>query len=127
MVDNIPTRGEIERTLSQSIQSFYRHQLSCRVGKINCHILGNQIAIAIENPQTSIEKLLNRTSDDKFLHKLRNRIDGVIRNELIIQIKNILEVDVIDLTIDTTIENNFTGVFALLAQVPTMRQSKRNT
>lgn len=126
MVDKVPTRGEIERTLSQSIQAFYRNQLSCRVGKINCHILGNQIAIAIENPITALEKLLNTSDEDKFMRKLRDRIDNMIKSELMTEIKNILDVEVIDLTIDTTIENNFTGVFALLDRRPTMREAKRS-
>jgi uncharacterized protein YbcI len=49
MVNNVPSRGEMERSLSQSIQAFYRDRLSCRVGKISCHILGNQVAIVVEN------------------------------------------------------------------------------
>lgn len=126
MANNVPTRGEIERTLSQSIQAFYRNQLSCRVGKINCHILGDYIAIAIENPITSLERLLNNSGDDKFMEKLRDRIDAVVKSELMTEIKNVLGVEVIDLTIDTTLSNSFTGVFALLDQKPEMREAKRS-
>lgn len=60
MADNFPTIGEIERNLSQSIQAFYRHQLGCRTEKVNCHIIDQQVAIAIKNPITPVERLLNR-------------------------------------------------------------------
>ena len=126
MAQNIPTRGEIERTLSQSIQSFYRNQLSCKVGKINCHILGNQIAIAIENPLTTIESFLKDSGDDLFMQSLRDRIDAVVKSQLMTEIKKTVGVEVVDLTIDTTLTHNFTGVFALLSQVPSMRPAKRS-
>lgn len=126
MVNNVPSRGEMERNLSQSIQALYRDQLSCRVGKISCHIFGQQVAIVIENSVTSLEKLLNNSEDQSFVGDLRIRIDRIIKSELIAKIKQNLGVEVIDLTIDTTLEHNFTGILALLNEMPQIRQTKRN-
>lgn len=123
MTDILPTRGEIERNLSQSIQAFYRNQLSCRVGKISCHLLGNKLAIAIENSITSLEKLLNNSDDNQFSIDLRSRIDLIVKNELVDKIRKISGVDVIDLTINTTLEHNFTGVMVLLAEKPQIRNN----
>lgn len=122
MVSTLPTRGEMERSLSQSLQAFYRQQLSCRVGKISCHILDNKVAISIESPITSIEKLLDSSEDRQFL---RDRIDSIVKSEVMQSIKQNLGVEAIDLTIDTTIENNFTGILAFLCEKPPMRNPKR--
>jgi uncharacterized protein YbcI len=126
MVNNVPSRGEMERSLSQSIQAFYRDELSCRVGKISCHILGDRVAIVIENSVTSLEKLLSSSEDRSFVRDLRDRIDYIVKSELVTKIKTNLGVDVIDLTIDTTLEHNFTGILALLDEMPQIRKTRRN-
>ncbi len=127
MVQTLPTRGEMERNLSQSVQAFYRNQLGCRTDKVSCHILNNQVAIAIENPITPIEKLLNNTGDERFINDLRDRIDTLVKQELLSQLKTVLGVEVMALTIDTALDNNLTGVIALLAQKPAIRDAKRNS
>ena len=120
------TRGEMERNLSQSIQAFYRNQLGCRTEKINCHILNEQVAIAIKNPVTPIETLLNDSTDNQFVQELRDRIDTIIKQDLMTIIEKILGVEVMAMTINTTISNNLTGIVALLSQRPITREVKRN-
>ncbi len=127
MVQTLPTRGEMERNLSQSVQAFYRNQLGCRTDKVSCHILNNQVAIAIENPITPVEKLLNNTGDHQFINDLRDRADTLVKQELLSQMQTVLGVEVMALTIDTALDNNLTGVIALLAQKPAIRDAKRNS
>lgn len=125
MVNILPTRGEIERSLSQSIQAFYRHQLGSRTEKVSCHLLDEQVAIAIENPITLLEQLLNNSSEDCFVQDLRDRIDTLIKNDLISTMEEVLRVEVVAMTIKTTVDNNLTGIVALLSQKPSMRDVKR--
>ena len=75
MVDKTLTRGEMERNLSQSVQAFYRSQLGCSTEKVSCHIINEQVAIAIKNPITPLESLLNSSIDSQFVQDLRDRID----------------------------------------------------
>lgn len=127
MVDTLLTRGEMERNLSQSVQAYYRHQLGCRTDKVNCHIINEQVAIAIHNPITHVEKFLSSKRDRDFVRDLRARIDTIVKNELSSTIEKIAGVQVIALTIDTALDNNLTGIVALLAQKPKLRDAKRNT
>ncbi len=126
MVDSILTRGEMERNLSQSVQAFYRNRLGCRTEKVSCHILGEQVAIAIRNPITPVETLLNVSTDSDFVQDLRDRIDTIIKQDLIDTIEKILGVEVIAMTINTTISSNLTGIVALLSQKPLTREMKHN-
>ncbi|MCC0175394.1 DUF2294 domain-containing protein [Waterburya agarophytonicola K14] len=125
MVNTLPTRGEIERNLSQSIQAFYRNQLGCRTDKVSCHLLNEQVAIAIRNPITPLEQLLNNSNEDGFVQNLRDRIDTLIKNDLISTMEKVLGVEVLAMTIKTTVNNNLTGIVALLSQKPELRDVKR--
>ena len=125
MTGIILTRGELERNLSQSIQAFYRSKLGSRTEKVSCHLINEQVAIAIKNPLTPVETLLNGAADSQFARSLRDRIDTIIKQDLIATIENNLGVEVIAMTIDTTVDNNLTGIVALLSQKPKTRDSKR--
>jgi len=127
MVDTILTRGEMERNLSQSVQTFYRNQLGCQTDKVSCHIIKEQVAIAIHNPITPIERLLDNSQDRSFVQDLRERIDTIVKDQLCSKMEEIMGVQVIALTIDTTLDNNLTGVVALLAQKPKLRELKRHS
>ncbi|MGD1918490.1 MAG: Na-translocating system protein MpsC family protein [Pleurocapsa sp.] len=125
MVDKTLTRGEMERNLSQSVQAFYRSQLGCSTEKVSCHIINEQVAIAIKNPITPLESLLNSSIDSQFVQDLRDRIDTIIKQDLVSTIEKILGVEVMAMTINTTVNNNLTGIVALLSQKPATRDSKR--
>lgn len=124
MEQTFPTRGEMERSLSQYIQAFYRNQLGCLTGKINCHIFNNQVAIAIENSVTPLERMLDNSSDCEFRRDLRDRIDTIVKRELLSGMETVLKVKVVDLTINTTLDNNFTGIVVLLSESPNVRVPK---
>ena len=119
------TRGELERNLSQSIQAFYHSKLGCRTKKVSCHLINEQVAIAIKNPITPVETLLSGAADHQFARDLRARIDTIIKQDLIATIESNLGVGVIAMTIDTTVDSNLTGIVALLSQKPETRDSKR--
>ena len=121
MKQTLPTRGEIERNLSQYIQSFYRNQLGCQTRKVSCHIVKNQLAVAVENSLTPVERLLDDSSDNEFMRDLRDRIDNIIKSKLFPQIEEILGVKINALAIDTTLDNDFTGIVALLSATPKVR------
>ena len=124
MTQTLLTRGEMERSLSQSVQAFYRHRLGCRIKKVSCHIIDNKLAIAIENSITPLEKLL-LDNDSGFVKDLRDRIDDIVKQELICTIETILGVKIAALSVGTTLDNDLTGVVAILEQKPEMRNLKR--
>ena len=127
MADTLPTLGEIERSLSQSIQAFYRNQLGCRTDKVSCHIIEQQVASAIKNPITPVERLLNSCAEDKFVNDLRDRIDNIVKRELLAIVEAVLDVKVVGLTIDTTLDHNFTGIVVLLSDIPNVRNAKNRS
>ena len=52
------TIGQLERELSQSIQSFFRKLLGHAPSKVSCHLFTNKLIVVAENSVTNAEKVL---------------------------------------------------------------------
>jgi uncharacterized protein YbcI len=122
MDKNLPTRGQLERTLAQSIQKLYRQELKHSPSKITCQLFGNQLAIVIEDAITAVEKTLASLKDNnKTVKELNAAINEAIESKLKILIEEILAVEVDDILFDSTIKTNRTGAIATLEQPPQVR------
>ena len=58
MTISTPTRGKIERIVSQRIQAFYREQLGHQPSKVTCQLSDRNLLIVIENSITPPEQIL---------------------------------------------------------------------
>lgn len=118
---SIPTRGQLERTLSQRIQSLYREELGHRPGKVTCQLFGEKLAIVIENSITQPEQVLAKGGQEALAEEVRSELADALRPQLKALLEEILDVDVVDLLSDATIETGRTGVIVVLANAPTVR------
>lgn len=121
MTENILTRGQLERKLSQEIQAFYRHYLGHQPSKVTCQLFDEKLAIIIENSLTTAEKVLMKEGQKDLAQKVRFNIDDAIKSELKQSIEKITAIEVIDLLNDTTIETERTGIIAVLNNTPQVR------
>ena len=121
MTTSTPTRGQIERTLSQRIQAFYREQLGHQPSKVTCQLSDSNLLIVIENSITPPELLLAQSGRQELAEQVRSDIDEAIQPQLKEIIKEILNVDVLELLIDATLETGRTGIIGVLSDTPTFR------
>ena len=117
----LPTRGQLQRNISQEIQSLYYEHLGHRTGKVTCKILGESITILIENAITKLEQLLANQEQKELTKQLRSTLDRTLQPLLIALIQDVVEVAVIDLFSDTTLENKRTGIMVILSESPKFR------
>lgn len=118
---SLPTRGQLERTLSQGIQTLYREQLGHRPGKITCQLFDEKVAIIIENSITQPEQILAQEGQDDLAKEVRSELDGAIQPQLKALIEETVGVTVVDLLSDATFNTGRTGIIAILADTPTVR------
>ena len=119
MDKQLPTSGQLERNLAQSIQKLYRQELEHSPSKVSCQLFSNQLAIVIEDALTAVEKTLANTQDNqKTVEQLNAAINDMIEIKLKTTIKDILNVEVLDLLFDSTFKTNRTGAVATLESVP---------
>ena len=123
MVENLSTRGQLERELSQKIQAFYRHHLGHQPSKVTCQIFNEKLVIILEDSITTAEQLLLQEGKEDLAGEVRSNLDEAIQPELKQVINEILNVEVIDILSDATLDTGRTGIIAVLAETPKMRNS----
>ena len=119
----LPTRGQLERNLSQGIQSLYREQLGHQPSKITSNIQGNRVTLLLEDAVTQPEQLLANQGEEALTKQVRSDLNAAIKPLLRELIQDVLGVEVIDLLSDTTLETKRVGIIAVLADNPQFRSS----
>jgi uncharacterized protein YbcI len=121
MNQSIPTCGQLERSLSQSIQAFYRDKIGQRPSKVTCQLFDEKVAIIIENSISNAEQLLFQEGQTKLVEEIHSALDEVIKPQLKALMEEILKVGVLDLLSDATQETGRTGMIAVLTETPQVR------
>lgn len=121
METETPTRGQLERTLSQGIQALYRTQLGHQPSKVACQLFDEKLVIIIEDSVTQPEKLLAEEGRENLAEQVHSDLDQAIRPHLKALIESTIGVQVVDLMSDGTLETGRTGVIAVLENAPTVR------
>jgi uncharacterized protein YbcI len=116
-----PTRGQLERLLSQRLQALYRDQLGHQPGKVTCQIFDEKVALIIEDSITPPEQLLADRGQADLAEKVRSELDEAIKPGLKALIEDVLGVSVLDLLSDATLETGRTGIIAVLEVTPEVR------
>ncbi|MEQ9232614.1 DUF2294 domain-containing protein [Coleofasciculus sp. E2-BRE-01] len=119
----LPTRGQLERRLSQAIQSLYREQLGHQPSKITSSIEGNRVTLILEDAVTQPEQLLANQGEEALTQQVRSDLNAAIKPLLRERIQDVLAVEVVDLLSDTTLETKRLGIIAVLADNPQLRCS----
>lgn len=116
-----PTRGQIERTLSQRIQALYRTQLEHQPSRVVCQIFDGKIAIILEDSITQPEQILVDNGQEELAEQVRAKLDDVLEPQLKILIEEVVGVPVIDLLSDAKLETGRTATIVILAEMPQLR------
>lgn len=116
-----PTRGQLERLLSQRLQALYRDQLGHQPGKVTCQIFDEKVALIIEDSITPPEQLLADRGQADLAQQVRSELDEAIKPGLKALIEDVLGVSVVDLLSDATLETGRTGIIAVLEVSPEVR------
>jgi uncharacterized protein YbcI len=121
MTVSVPTSGQVERSLAQRIQSLYRDQLGHRTGKVTCQLFDSKVAIVIEDSITQPEQLLAQGGKEELVEQFRLDLAQAIQPQVKEIIEEILQVQVLDLLSDATLETGRTGIIAILDGAPSVR------
>ena len=123
MDNNLFTRGELERQLSQKIQAFYRRQLGHQPSKVTCQIFESKLAVIMEDSITNAEQILIEEGKNDLAEKVRSNLDDAMQPELTQLIEEITKVKVLDILSDATLVTGRTGIIVVLSDPPEVRNS----
>lgn len=116
-----PTRGQIERTLSQRIQALYRTQLEHQPSKVTCQLFDEKIAVVLEDSITQPEQLLVSQGQEELAEKVRSELDQALQPQLKTLIEEVVGVDVVDILSNAKLETGRTATVVILANSPPVR------
>lgn len=116
-----PTRGQIERTLSQRIQALYRTQLEHQPSKVTCQLFDEKIAVVLEDSITQPEQLLVSQGQEELAEKVRSELDQALQPQLKTLIEEVVGVDVVDILSNAKLETGRTATVVILASSPPVR------
>lgn len=112
------TSGQMERMLCQRIQALYRNSLGHQPGKVTCQLFEAKLAIVIEDSITPPEQLLAEQGQRELAEQVRSGLDDVIQPQIKELIEEVLNVSVLDLLTDATLETGRSGIIAILTEAP---------
>lgn len=115
------TRGQIERALSQRIQSLYRSQLEHKPSRVVCQIFDGKIAIILEDSITQPEQVLVNNGQQDLAEQVRSQLDEALQPQLKALIEEVVGVSVIDLLSNAKLETGRSATIAILAESPQFR------
>lgn len=121
MESSPPTRGQIERTLSQRIQSLYRNQLEHNPSRVVCQIFDDKIAIVLEDSITQPEQVLVENGQENLAQQVRIELDDALQPQLKALIEEIVGVTVVDLLSNAKLDTGRSATVAILAESPQVR------
>ena len=121
MDSSYPTRGQLERTLSQRIQALYRNQLEHQPSRVTCQLFDEKLAIILEDSITQPEQLLVNNGQAELAEKVRAELDDVLQPQLKELIEEIVGVSVVDLLTNAKLETGRTATAVILANPPQIR------
>lgn len=116
-----PTRGQLERTLSQRIQALYRTQLEHQPSRVVCQIFDEKIAIILEDSITQTEQILVNKGEEELAQQVREELDEALQPQVKELIEEIVGVTVVDLLSNAKLDTGRTATVAILAEAPQVR------
>lgn len=122
----LPTRGQLERQIAQTIQSIYRDQFGHLPSKVVCHLFTDKIAIIAENTVTPLEKLLISNSQRELAKDIRLAVNKLLTEQIKPKISEILEVEVATIIGNSCPNSEYLGLIAILNKPPKIRSSRKN-
>ncbi|MBD2184290.1 DUF2294 domain-containing protein [Planktothrix sp. FACHB-1355] len=122
-----PTRGQLERTLSQRIQALYRNQLGHQPSQVTCEIFDTKIVIVLEDAVTQPEQVLVNNGQQELAEQVRSDLNAAIQPQLKDLIEEVVGVDVVDLLSDAKLDTGRTGTIVILSAEPQVRDSSASS
>lgn len=120
----LPTRGQLERQLSQTLQLIYRQQFGHSVSKVSCHIFDNKVAIIAEDTITDIEKSLLGSLQLELVSSIRTVICKTFKVHVKQAIADVLHVEAIELLGSFNIDSGYLSMLVILNNAPEIRLVK---
>lgn len=121
MTHSEPTSGQLERTISQQLQAFYREKIGQRPSKAICQIFDDSLVTVLESTIAPAEQTLIEAGQMDLAQTLRSELHRILKPQLKTLVEEITQVPVLAIMMDSEFERGSSTVVAILASIPPVR------
>lgn len=122
----LPTRRQLQRSVSQNFASFYRQRVGCSPQKVTCTIFANYLVIIAEKAITPVEETIKETGQIEIIFEIRQGINKILKSQLKKLVEELVMVEVIDLICGHNFESGRVMAIAVLIRPPQVRGRELN-
>lgn len=115
------TVGQLEREISQKVQALYKKHLGHQPSKVTCQLFDEKLAIILENSVTQPEQLLAEEGQVELAKQVRTDLNQAMQPQVKALVKEILQVEVLDVLSDAALSSGRTGIIMVLSETPVVR------
>jgi uncharacterized protein YbcI len=115
------TVGQLEREISQKIQALYKKNLGHQPGKVTCQLFDAKLAVILEDSITQPEQILAEEGKVELATQVHSDLTQAIQPEIRALVEEILQIDVLDILSDATLETGRTGMIIVMSDTPEVR------
>ncbi|MGJ3248822.1 MAG: DUF2294 domain-containing protein [Elainellaceae cyanobacterium] len=113
---------QAEDIISENVKRMYRDHVGHEPGLVTCQIFDDKLVLLIEGAITPAEKLLLQVNQRQLVDQVRSLLDVAIQPYLKSILEHIIDVPVVDLMVNTTVDTERTGSIAILAEKPNVQE-----
>ena len=121
---HLPTRKQLERSISHDFAKFYAWRLGWSPRNVACTIFANYLIIVAEEALTPVETAIKALGEVDILLQTRQSIDKAIEPQLSELIWKQIAVEIEDLFCNINFDTGRMIAFANLAEEPRFRAKK---
>lgn len=121
MTPSEPTSGQLERSISQQLQAFYREKIGQRPTKAICQIFDDSLVTVLESTIAPVEQTLLDAGQGELAQTLRSELHRILKPQLKTLVEEITQVPVLSILMDSEFERGSSTVVAILASIPPVR------
>jgi uncharacterized protein YbcI len=118
MTSSKPTQQQKERSLAQTIQELYNQFVGNSQTQVICHLSSQTLTVVIENSISPTEKLMLESGKKDAVLQWRSKLENMIQSQIRGAVEKELNVSILDVLIDTSINNNRTGLILVFDSIP---------
>lgn len=116
-----PTRGQLERTLGQRLQTVFRDRIGQRPSKAVCQMFDDSLTIVLEDTTSPAERTLIDAGKAEMAKQLRLHLQESLKAALKVEIAQIVEQEVISVLLDADLDSGYASLTAILQAPPSVR------
>lgn len=121
----MPTRGQLERNISQAVQAIYRNRFGHVPGKVVCRLFDDNLTVIVEDAMTVTEKLLFERGKIDLAQNIRAQLNNLFLTDVREEVSRILSVGVADAIGNLMSQKGHLGIIVFLKSEPAVRLSKK--